>query len=215
MPPTRRDSAERRAHSKLARTRRQAKGSPGCKDAALRDGEGVPTMSSSWAAPRPSVDVRGSGPAAICCCGGLPANPPEDPLDVAAKRIAGQTGERLAAAGVLAVLVDGDGRLVAANAPFSDRALGGTVSAKRPPLFADLIEAPAEGSVRLVAEGPDARPMRVVSVPIEIGQTSVGRDLADVRLRTKGRASPARPMSRCCWKCCRSGWRWSIATAAS
>jgi two-component system cell cycle sensor histidine kinase/response regulator CckA len=94
---------------------------------------------------------------------------PEDPLDVAAKRIAGQTGERLAAAGVLAVLVDRDGRLVAANALFSDRALGGSVSTKRPPLFTELVDATAEGTVRLLAEGPDARPIRVVNVPIEAG----------------------------------------------
>ena len=95
---------------------------------------------------------------------------PEDPLDVAAKRIAGQTGERLAAAGVLAVLVDAEGRLVAANAPFSERALGGSVSAKRPPLFAELVEGSGEGSVKLLAEGQDARPLRIVTVPIEIGQ---------------------------------------------
>ncbi|MFL6739070.1 MAG: response regulator [Sphingomicrobium sp.] len=94
---------------------------------------------------------------------------PEDPLDVAAKRIAGQTGERLAAAGVLAVLVDRDGRLVAANALFSDRALGGSVSTKRPPLFTELVDATAEGTVRLLAEGPDARPIRVVNVPLEAG----------------------------------------------
>jgi len=94
---------------------------------------------------------------------------PEDPLDVAAKRIAGQTGERLAAAGVLAVLVDRDGRLVAANALFSDRALGGSVSTKRPPLFTELVDPTAEGTVRLLAEGPDARPIRIVNVPIEVG----------------------------------------------
>ena len=95
---------------------------------------------------------------------------PEDPLDVAAKSVAGQTGERLAEAGVLAVLVDADGRLVAANAPFSDRALGGSASTKRPPLFADLIEPAGEGSVRLRAEGPDAPPLRLVNVPIEAGK---------------------------------------------
>ena len=94
---------------------------------------------------------------------------PEDPLDVAAKRIAGQTGERLAAAGVLSVLIDRDGRLVAANALFSDRALGGSVSTKRPPLFTELIEPAGEGTVRLLAEGPDARPVKVVTVPIEAG----------------------------------------------
>ena len=94
---------------------------------------------------------------------------PEDALDVAAKRVAGQTGERLAAAGVLAVLIDAGGRLVAANALFSDRALGQAVSAKKPPLFSELVEPNGEGTVRLLAEGPDARLLRVVTVPIEAG----------------------------------------------
>ncbi|MCA1653308.1 MAG: hypothetical protein LC656_03765, partial [Sphingomonadales bacterium] len=46
-----------------------------------------------------------------------------DPLGVAAARIAGETGERLAEAGVLAALVDGEGRLRAANKLFANRAL--------------------------------------------------------------------------------------------
>ncbi|HEU0310773.1 MAG TPA: response regulator, partial [Sphingomicrobium sp.] len=102
---------------------------------------------------------------------------PEDPMDVAAKRIAGQTGGRLAAAGVLAVLVDGDGRLVAANSLFSDRALGGAVSAKRPPRFAELVEPAGDSSVRLTAEGPDARPMRLVTIPVDIGESQAAATL--------------------------------------
>ena len=54
-----------------------------------------------------------------------------DLLTIAAKRIAGMTGERLAAAGVMAALVDDDGALLAANKPFADRAIG-RVRAARP-----------------------------------------------------------------------------------
>ena len=94
---------------------------------------------------------------------------PPDLLEVAAKRIAGSTGERLASAGVLAVLIDGEGRLLAANRPFADRALGGAPSPKHPPIFADLVETTAEGHLRLLAEGPDGRPLRGVHVPLEPG----------------------------------------------
>lgn len=139
------------------------------KDAALRDGDGSADLSVGGAAAK--VEVSRIGINRDLLLWRFTGEAPEDPLDVAAKRIAGQTGERLAVAGVLAVLVDGEGRLVAANAPFSDRALGGAVSAKRPPLFADLVEVSSDGLVKLIAEGPDSRPMRIVNVPIEIGQS--------------------------------------------
>ena len=139
------------------------------RDVALRDGDGAAdTVVMDGASAK--VEVSRIGVNRDLLLWKFTSELPEDPLDVAAKQIAGQTGERLAAAGVLGVLVDGDGRLVAANAPFSDRALGGTASAKRPPLFTDLVEASGDGAVKLIAEGPDARPMRLVSVPIEIGE---------------------------------------------
>ena len=138
-------------------------------DKSVRDGVGAADITISNGASA-KVEVTRIGANRDLLLWRFASELPEDPLDVAAKQIAGQTGERLAVAGVLAVLVDSDGRLVAANAPFSDRALGGSVSAKRPPLFADLVEGAGEGLVRLLAEGPDARSLRVVTVPIEIGQ---------------------------------------------
>ncbi|MCL6697686.1 response regulator [Sphingomonas sp. NSE70-1] len=138
------------------------------KDAALRDGEGSSDIAVLGGA-EARVEVSRIGIGRDLLLWRFTSESREDPLDSAANQIAGQTGERLAAAGVLAVLVDGNGRLVAANALFSDRALDGTVSTKQPPLFTDLIEPAGDGSVKLMAEGPDARPMRVVTVPIEIG----------------------------------------------
>ena len=152
----------------VGKDKKSTKSLANLRDSTLRDGSGtadkVQTMSGSL-----RVEVSRIGISNDLLLWRFAGDLPEDPLDVAAKRIAGQTGERLAAAGVLAVLVDGEGRLVAANALFSDRALGGSVSAKRPPLFAELIEQTSEGTVRLMAEGPDARPLRVVNVPIEVG----------------------------------------------
>jgi two-component system cell cycle sensor histidine kinase/response regulator CckA len=92
---------------------------------------------------------------------------PPDHLGVEAKRVSGATGERLAAAGVLAALIDGEGRLVAANGLFTERALEGLEAHKEVPLFAELIETSAEGAVRLLAEGQEGRPLRLVSVPLE------------------------------------------------
>ncbi len=82
-----------------------------------------------------------------------------DPMTVAARRIAGTTGERLAAAGVLAVLVDDDGHLMAANKPFADRALAGA-SNRTSPRFEDLVEMASDGQAKLTVEGVDARPLR-------------------------------------------------------
>jgi two-component system cell cycle sensor histidine kinase/response regulator CckA len=90
-----------------------------------------------------------------------------DPIDVAAKSVAGATGERLASAGILAALVDKEGQLVAANRPFAQRALGGAPSSGHPPSFGQLVETSQEGQLRLVAEGPDGRPLRGVHLPLD------------------------------------------------
>ena len=92
---------------------------------------------------------------------------PPDPLSQAAERMSGAMGERLANSDVLGVLIDSEGRLAAANRLFTDRAFAGKIPTDRPPLFADLIETSEEGALRLLAEGPDARPLRLVSVPID------------------------------------------------
>ncbi|MCL6740126.1 response regulator [Sphingomonas sp. RB56-2] len=94
---------------------------------------------------------------------------PTDVLAVAAKRVSGATGERLAAAGVMAALIDAKGRLLAANGLFSDRALTAVPAKDKAPLFADLIETSTEGAIRLLTEGSDGRPLRMVSIPLEPG----------------------------------------------
>ncbi|MGI8932280.1 MAG: two-component system sensor histidine kinase NtrB, partial [Sphingomicrobium sp.] len=95
---------------------------------------------------------------------------PPDQLTISARRIAGAIGERLASAGVLAALVDSEGRLVAANRPFADRAIGGAPVAATPPRLSDLVETSEEGLVRLVAEGDNAQPMRGVHLPLDPGR---------------------------------------------
>jgi two-component system cell cycle sensor histidine kinase/response regulator CckA len=98
-----------------------------------------------------------------------------DPIDMAARRVAGTHGERLAAAGVLAALVDDDGQLMAANRLFADRALGGSPAPNRPPPFSELVETSTEGLLRLLADGPDAKPLRAVHLPLDLdGESSAG-----------------------------------------
>ena len=85
-----------------------------------------------------------------------------DVLALAARRIAGGTGERLAVAGVLAALVDADGMLLATNKPFAYR-----VSIEEEPVrLTDLIDVIDEGIVRFRCE-PDSSPLRAVHVPLD------------------------------------------------
>ena len=95
------------------------------------------------------------------------ANPPlPDPVTVAARAIAGAGGERLSAAGVLAVLVDSDGSLLAANKPFADRALPPKATG-RAPAYGDLVDTAADGLARLSVEGEHAPPLRAVRLPLD------------------------------------------------
>ncbi|MDP9086709.1 MAG: response regulator, partial [Pseudomonadota bacterium] len=94
-------------------------------------------------------------------------DPPEpDALSVGARQIAGVTGERFAAAGVLAALVDENGRLLAANKPFADRAIGADQPAEAP-LFSTLVDLIDDGYALLRAEGEQGLPFRAVHVPLD------------------------------------------------
>ncbi len=95
-----------------------------------------------------------------------------DPLSVAAKRIAGATGERLAAAGVMAALIDSDGALLAANKPFADRAIAGSEPLDGGWRFTDLVRTDEHGLLHLARESDAARPLRAVHVPIDPDQES-------------------------------------------
>ena len=91
---------------------------------------------------------------------------PTDPVAVTAARMRGKPGETLAAAGLLAALVDPDGRLVSCNSLFATRALAGRGDGE-PLRLADLVEATEEGQCRLVAEGEVGRPLRAIHLPID------------------------------------------------
>src|SRR5918998_1298749 len=96
----------------------------------------------------------------------FPSAAPPDPTSLAAKQLAGATGERLSAAGLLAALVDSEGMLLAANRSFATRALplGGESDKLR---FADLVQVGDDGRVRIVADGESAAPMQLVHIPVD------------------------------------------------
>jgi two-component system cell cycle sensor histidine kinase/response regulator CckA len=96
----------------------------------------------------------------------FPRSPGPDMMTVAALRIAGDTGERLSNAGVLAALVDTEGRLLAANKLFADRALGASPSPEAL-RFDSIVESDDSGRARLRSEGVEATLLRTVHLPID------------------------------------------------
>ncbi len=88
-----------------------------------------------------------------------------DLLGTLIKRIDGVEGDLFARSGVLAAAVDSDGRIMAANRIFTERAIGSTTDGKDVH-FGDLVVA-RDDMLRLVSEGEGAPPMRLVHVPVD------------------------------------------------
>ncbi|WP_343347132.1 response regulator [Sphingomicrobium sp. XHP0239] len=89
-----------------------------------------------------------------------------DPLQIAKARVAGKMGERLAAAGVLIALGDQEGRLVAANTAFRDRAFDRVPT--DPPRLDTLLQQDDNGNLRFVSEGEGAKALRAIHVPMDV-----------------------------------------------
>jgi two-component system cell cycle sensor histidine kinase/response regulator CckA len=91
---------------------------------------------------------------------------PSDPISLAANRLRGRAGELLGGAGVLAAFVDADGKVIACNNLFAERALSDRGDGETVRLN-DLLQATKDGQFRLVAEGEMGRPLRAVRVPLD------------------------------------------------
>ena len=135
---------------------------------AWRDGAGcaanVATLAGSAA-----IEVQRAGIRNDMLIWRFPSAPAADPLALAIQGISGPTGERLTRAGLLAAVVDGEGRLLAANKLFADRAVP-TGHADENLRFNELVEVGEDGFFRLVAEGESGTAMRAVHVPVHPGQ---------------------------------------------
>jgi two-component system cell cycle sensor histidine kinase/response regulator CckA len=133
---------------------------------AWRDGAGCVAGIATSAGSTP-VEVERVGSFGDLLLWRFPEPPAPDQLASAAKRIDGVVGERLAAAGVLAAVVDGNGTILAANRAFAERAIGPDekLGTSR---FSDLVELGEDGQMHLVAEGEGGQGHRAVHVPLEL-----------------------------------------------
>ncbi|NUS99815.1 MAG: response regulator [Sphingomonas sp.] len=95
----------------------------------------------------------------------FPSPQAADPLTLAVQGISGITGERLTRSGVLAALVDGEGRVLAANKLFADRAFP-SGRADESPRFSELVHVGEDGLFHLPAEGEAGLALRAVHVPV-------------------------------------------------
>ncbi|MFL6720753.1 MAG: response regulator [Sphingomonas sp.] len=134
---------------------------------AWRDGAGcVAGVETSAGSSR--VEVERVGARSDMLLWRFPEPPPPEPLSIAVRRIGGVVGERLAAAGVLAAVVDDKGEVVTANRLFAERAIepGRALQETR---FSDLVEIGEDEQMRLAAEGEAGPPVRAVHVAADPG----------------------------------------------
>ena len=132
---------------------------------AWRDGAGC-VAGVATGAGTASVEVERIGSSGELLLWRFPEPAPTDPTALAVRRLEGVAGERLAAAGVLSVVVDSKGRLLAANRLFLDRALEPERDMQEVS-FTDLVVIGEDEQMRLIAEGEAARPMRAVLIPAD------------------------------------------------
>ena len=129
---------------------------------ARRDGAGCVTGVDTVAGGSP-VEVERVGTNGEFLLWRFPDPPHLDPLTMTAKRIEGTAGERLALAGVLAAVVDQNGKLLAANRLFRERALPPDTEGQEVK-FSDLVNIGDDQQMRLLVDGEGARALRAVHI---------------------------------------------------
>ena len=132
---------------------------------AWRDGAGCVAGIATGAGISP-VEVERVGSVEDLLLWRFPDPSPPDALTSAMRRLEGVTGERLANAGVMAVVVDAKGRVLATNHPFHERALAGQDLQKT--RFGDLVEIGEGERMRLMSEGEAGHWLRAVHVPADL-----------------------------------------------
>ncbi|MFS0736312.1 response regulator [Sphingomonas sp. 1P06PA] len=95
------------------------------------------------------------------------------PAEGARRLVEGPGGKRMGQAGVMAALVDSEGRLTSANRVFLARALGRRDAEPGFRPFVDQLRIGEDGLVRLAAEGEDGTPLRLVQIPLDDAGTGV------------------------------------------
>jgi two-component system cell cycle sensor histidine kinase/response regulator CckA len=90
-----------------------------------------------------------------------------DPITLTASRLRGQAGDLLGRAGIMAALIDPQGRVIANNRLFEERALRGEDTGEPARLNEIVSEAQGGGHFQLVAEGETGRPLRALLLPLD------------------------------------------------
>ena len=135
------------------------------KSMAWRDGAGCVAGVVTKAGSSP-VEVERVGAQGELLLWRFPDPRPVDALTGAVRNLQGPAGERLGAAGVMAAVVDGKGRLLAANRLFQERALRSD-PIKATVHFGELVEIGEDQRMRLITEGQSSAPLRAVHVPVD------------------------------------------------
>jgi two-component system cell cycle sensor histidine kinase/response regulator CckA len=133
--------------------------------AVLRDGEGsVAPLQAAGLTFRLSLQTVGQGEGALLWSFGRDRE--QDVVAEAALLLGGEAGNRLGQAGLMAVLADAQGQVVAANRAFCARAAGDRKVAGR--LLVDFLGVAENGEFHFASEGK-AAPLRIVEVPLGDG----------------------------------------------
>lgn len=137
------------------------------KSMAWRDGAGCVTGIKTKVGVSP-VEVERVGTRSDLLLWRFPDPSPQDPLARAAKSIENVAGTRLAAAGIMAAVIDRKGKVIAANRAFRERALSHHVEGENV-TFSELVDVGEDQRMRLAADGEAAAPLRAVHVPADPG----------------------------------------------
>jgi two-component system cell cycle sensor histidine kinase/response regulator CckA len=136
--------------------------------AAWRDGSG---QAMALRTPQGSYDARverGGEKGDFLIWRFLPAAS-SDLVGEARRLIEGGAGTALGIAGMMTVLVDSKGKMIAANRVFRQRALGSSSDKLRGRDFTGLLETGEDRMIRISLEGENGPPLRLVQVPIPTG----------------------------------------------
>ncbi|HEX8215770.1 MAG TPA: response regulator, partial [Allosphingosinicella sp.] len=88
----------------------------------------------------------------------------------ARRMIEGEAGSRIGEAGMMAVLADAHGKLIAANRAFAARAFGDPGAPAAGTALVSLLAASDHGQFQFAAEGQGAGPLRILQVPVGEGE---------------------------------------------
>jgi two-component system cell cycle sensor histidine kinase/response regulator CckA len=136
------------------------------KTMAWRDGAGCVAAVETTAGPSP-VEVERVGTGGDLLLWRFVRGTAPDPVTMAANRLRGRAGDLLGRAGVLAAFLDPQGKVIAHNRLFQERALGGRASEDAPRLTDLVTESEDGGHFQLTAEGEAGRQLRAVLVPLD------------------------------------------------